>query len=136
MDLAIVLDGSGSVGNYNFAMTKRFLFNLMGQFHVSPRGTHFGLIVYSDSPKLYLKFEERQYQHPIPLKWKLLSMDFPDGQTRTDKALTLAAQSLFTPEGGDRSSFPNVLVVITYGNTAHGSRPYHEVLKPLKVRLS
>ena len=46
----------------------------------------------------------------------------------------MAGRDLYSDRGGDRSGVPNVLVVITDDNTDHGSEPYEDVLKPLKVQ--
>ena len=69
---------------------------------------------------------------PVHLKLRILALEFPDGDTRTDKALKMAGTELYKP-GKDRDQVPDVLVVITDGKTAQGSEPYKDVLKPLKV---
>lgn len=131
-DLGLVIDGSGSVGNYGFAQTKMFLLKLIDQFTVSAEKTHFGVIVYSNKPELIIPLSDAMNNHPMQLKVRLLWMEFPDGKTRTDKALEMAGTELYAP-GEDRNKIPNVLVVITDGNTGKGSEPYKKVLKPLKV---
>ena len=66
----------------------------------------------------------------------ILGLEFPDGDTQTVKALRMAGTELFSESGGDRKEATNVLVVITDDNTAQGSQPYKDVLKPLKVCLA
>ena len=131
-DLGLVIDGSGSVGNDGFADTKRFLLHMISQLPVSAEGTHYGIIVYSNDAKIIVRFSERWYHALLPLKLRVLGMEFPDGDTRTDKALKMAGTELYKA-GEDRDQVPNVLVVITDGKTAQGSEPYKRVLKPLKV---
>ena len=109
-----------------------FLLKLIDQFTVSADKTHFGIIVYSDNPKLITDFKNPMNYHPIQLKLRILSVDFPDGKTRTDKALKMAGTQLYGP-GKDREQVPNVLVVITDGSSEPGSEPYKKVLKRLKV---
>ena len=56
------------------------------------------------------------------------------GGTRTDRALELAGQDFFGwMETGDRPDVPNVLLVLTDGDTNEGSKPFPQVLPPLKV---
>ncbi|KAJ7370943.1 hypothetical protein OS493_028553 [Desmophyllum pertusum] len=98
---------------------------------VSAEGTHYGIIVYSNDAKIIVRFSERWYHALLSLKLRVLGMEFPDGDTRTDKALKMAGTELYKA-GEDRDQVPNVLVVITDGKTAQGSEPYKRVLKPLK----
>ena len=56
------------------------------------------------------------------------------GGTRTDRALELAAEDFFGWEdSGDRPDKPNVLIVLTDGNTNEGSKPFNQVIPPLDV---
>jgi len=56
------------------------------------------------------------------------------GGTRTDRALELAAEDFFGWEdSGDRPDKPNVLIVLTDGNTNEGSKPFSQVIPPLDV---
>ena len=131
-DLGIIIDGSGSVGNYGFAQTKMFLLQLINRFSVGADSTHFGVIIYGDLPELVTRFSDALYYNPIRLKLKILGLEFPDGETRTDKALKMAGTKLYAA-GQNRDQVPQVLVVIIDGNTEQGSESYEEVLKPLKV---
>ena len=131
-DLGIIIDGSGSVGNHEFAQTKMFLLRLINRFPVGADSTRFGIILYSDIPKLITRFSDVLYHNPIGLKLKLLGLEFPDGETRTDKALKMAGTELYAA-GQSRDEVPYVLVVFTDGATKQGSESYKEVVKPLKV---
>jgi len=56
------------------------------------------------------------------------------GGTRTDRALELAAEDFFGWEdSGDRPDKPNVLIVLTDGDTNEGSKPFSQVTPPLDV---
>ena len=131
-DLGIIIDGSGSVGNVEFAQSKMFLLQLINRFPVGADSTRFGVILYSDIPKLITRFSDVLYYIPIQLKLRLLGLEFPDGETRTDKALKMAGTELYAA-GQSRDQVPHVLVVFTDGDTKQGSESYDEVLKPLKV---
>ena len=59
------------------------------------------------------------------------------GGTRTDRALELAGKEFFGWENcGDRPDKPNVLLVLTDGNTNEGSKPFSQVMPPLNVSLN
>ena len=60
-------------------------------------------------------------------------MEYLAEETRTDKALIMAADELFTKYGGDRPDAGNVLLIITDGKASPKSKPYSKVLPPLKV---
>ena len=68
------------------------------------------------------------------IKGLLDKMEYLAEGTRTDKALRLADQLLFTKEGGNRPDAHDILIVVTDGKTnpIH-SEPYEKVLAPLKV---
>ena len=68
------------------------------------------------------------------LKNKIGNLPHIQGGTRTDRALELAGEDFFGwVESGDRPEKPNVLIVLTDGDTNEGSRPFPEVLPPLEV---
>jgi uncharacterized protein YegL len=133
LDVGIVLDGSGSVGQANFKKALDFLAKLVSHFNVSPRGTHVGMITYNGSPTMEFSLAEKNFHHLTSLKQRISSVGYTGGWTFTDKALSLAAQSLFISRGGDRHGVQNVLILLTDGMTSSTSIPYPEVLKPLQV---
>lgn len=133
LDIGIILDGSGSVGSSNFRKAKAFVEELIEHFAVSPQATHFGAITYSTYSKLEFDFADARYHKIVELKRRVMAIRYPGGWTRTDRALEMAAQKLFTVAGGDRKDKRNVLVVFTDGKTNRGSKSYMEVLRPLQV---
>ncbi|XP_031566626.1 uncharacterized protein LOC116301675 [Actinia tenebrosa] len=134
LDLGIILDGSGSVKQSNFQKALQFLSTLVSHLRVSPSGTHVGMITYNSIPTLEFTPAETHYHHLTPLKHRIGLVRYRGGWTFTDKALSLAGQSLFTTHGGDRRGVPNVLIVLTDGMTSSSSVPYPEVLKPLQAK--
>ena len=102
---------------------------------MSPEATHFGAITYSTYSKLEFDFADARYHKIVELKRRVMAIRYPGGWTRTDRALEMAAQKLFTVAGGDRKDKRNVLVVFTDGKTNRGSKSYMEVLRPLQVGI-
>ena len=116
LDIGIVLDKSKSVGINNLKIIIKFLGDLIKKFHPAPEVDHFGLITFHKHSSLAFNFANSKYynidallkriaKEPITLKL----------QTRTDKALKLARDQLFTEAGGDRPDKPNVMIVLTDG---------------------
>ena len=100
------------------------------KFEVSAEGTHVGLISFNDDAKLLFDFKDDRYHtedqlrkaiEEIPVKLEL--------QTRTDLALTLAKNKLFSVEGGDRPDVPNALVIFTDGKST--GKPRHKGFVPI-----
>ncbi|XP_078348187.1 uncharacterized protein LOC144633234 isoform X3 [Oculina patagonica] len=134
LDVGIILDGSGSVRKANFIKAKDFVQSLISHFSVSTKATHFGVITYSTDSRLEFDFANAKYHDIVELKKRVMEISFPGRWTRTDKALEMAANKLFTDAGGDRNDKPNILIVLTDGKTNRGSKPYPEVLQPLQER--
>ena len=105
----------------------------MSHFSVSTKATHFGVITYSTNSNLEFDLANAKYHDVVELKKRVMEIRYPGQWTRTDKALEMAAQKLFTSAGGDRNDKANILIVFTDGKTNRGSRPYPEVLQPLQV---
>lgn len=134
MDIGVVLDSSRSVGWENYETLKRSLAKLIDYFHVSKDGTHFGFLHYNQDAILDFDFANSASQNPQALKEKILEINYDPGRTRTDKAIKMANERLFTEEGGAREGVPKLLIVLTDGKTSDDSAPYTTVLAPLKVR--
>ena len=80
----------------------------------------------------FLRFKDPQSVGE--LQRKIAQLPHIRSGTRTDRALELAAEDFFGwQETGDRPDIPNVLLVLTDGNTNEGSKPLSQVLPPLKV---
>lgn len=136
MDVGIILDSSRTVGRYNFEILKRALAKFTDYFHVSKEGTHFGFIHYNENASLDFDFADSSLYNSGALKEKIMDIKYDPGLTRTDKALRLADERLFTDRGGVRKDVPKFLIVITDGKTSEGSLPYINFTAPLKVALS
>ena len=122
VDLAFVIDGSGSIeksGRGNFKRCLRFVSTLVASFSVSQKFTRVGVIVYSTRARLVLGFRKsRDAGRAISTIDKIR---YPGGGTRTGAALRLARGRLFARR---RSNRKRVLIVLTDGRSQDGvSRP-------------
>lgn len=135
MDIGIILDSSRTVGWNNFETLKRTLAKFTDYFHVSEEGTHFGFIHYKEDAMLDFDFADSSLYNPKALKEKILEIKYDPGLRRTDRAIEMANERLFTGRGGARKDVQKFLIVITNGKSSEGSSPYPSLLAPLKVIL-
>ena len=118
LDLAIIIDKSKSVGQGNLKRLKQNLVSFLHLFEVSAQGTHVGMISFNDNAELLFDFKDDRYHEEDQLKERIKEIPLKlELKTRTDLALTLAKEKLFTVEGGDRPNVPNVCVVFTDGKS-------------------
>ncbi|XP_078364486.1 von Willebrand factor A domain-containing protein 2-like [Oculina patagonica] len=134
MDIGVVMDRSGSVGEDNFEIAKQFVISLVQKLQISSHGTRIGIIAYNSRAQVAVKFADVAHQTPTAMTRLIKGIPYNWGLTRTDIAIELANSQLFSRAGGFRSDKPNVLIVITDGKTEYGSKPYKTVLAPLKAK--
>jgi len=118
LDIGIVLDKSRSINKENLERVIEFLANLVRKFNPAPDGDHFGLITFDKSARLVFDFSHSEYYNLDSLEKKIESEPTEKAKglgTRTDLALIMARDELFTQAGGDRQNSPNVMLVLTDG---------------------
>lgn len=135
MDVAFLLDRTKSLTIADFMLAKGFLGELVSALDISPEATHAAVILFAKEGKVLNTFREEKYYNREALVE--LIEKIPDKRfmpTRTDRAL-LAANDLFTEEGGDRGKAPNVVILFTDGKTNPRSQPFSEIVPILKVSV-
>jgi len=114
--VGIVLDKSKSVKNPNLRKVINFLGELIDKFHPAPDGDHFGFITFHYKANMVFNFANSQYHDKDALLAKIASEPIKlELETRTDLALEMARDKLFSQAGGDRPEKPNVMIVLTDG---------------------
>lgn len=106
MDIAFVIDSSGSIGRTNWEKMKRFLKALVSRLDVSPSATHIAAIAYSNNPEVVMRFNGVQGTNQV--NQLLDEMRYQRGFTYIDKALLLADRDLFQSSTGMRLNVPKV----------------------------
>ena len=106
VDIAFIIDSSGSIGKRNWERMKRFLKALVSKLDVSDSATHVAAIAYSNNPEVVLQF--RSYQGTDEVNLEFDRMPLQRGYTYTDKALELANNNLFQTANGMRPNVPKV----------------------------
>lgn len=132
MDIAFLLDSSGSITPTEFQEAKDFIELIANSFLKNKVGSRVGLIQYSIVPKINARFSDRLTSDQF--RSVLDQVSYKGGYTRLDRALLLAGEKLFSDEEAIRKDIPKVLVVITDGiNTdAPDFIPLDTVVAPLK----
>ena len=118
---------------------------LLDNLGVSPEGNHYGIVTFDSEAEVHNTFKDPQYHNKENLKSKLEDSvtPIPEGWgTRTDIAMHLAANKLFTPEGGDRPEAKNAMLILTDGKpkiTDTDTKPpipFSQIAETLEVSLA
>lgn len=91
--------------------------------------------MYHSKADLQFNLAKSEYHILSSLQPAIKALKYTGGGTRTDLALEMAANQIFSAAGGDREDAGNVLVVLTDGKTNSASKKYKDVLAPLQVSL-
>ena len=96
LDLAFLIDGSGSIEAYgrgNFRRCLNFVKRLVASFRISPRHTRVGVVLFSSRSSLVFNF--RRYRNKRSVWRAIDSIRYPRGGTRIGRALRFANFKLF-----------------------------------------
>ena len=96
LDLAFLIDGSGSIEHYgrgNFRRCLNFVKRVVSSFHVSPRRTRVGVVLFSS--RAWLVFNFRRFKNKHSALYAISRMRYPRGGTRIGRALRFARYKLF-----------------------------------------
>ena len=110
VDVAFIVDSSGSIGRRNWLRMLQFLKKMVKGFNVGPDKTHVAVVAYSTGAKVEFRFNrlngsavtEKGYYYLID------RIRFQRGYTFIDKALLLADGEIFTTAAGMRPELPQV----------------------------
>ena len=97
VDLAFVIDGSGSIEHYgkgNFKRCLRFVQRVVSQFKVHSGFTRVGIVLYSTRPKVMFRFN-RYYRRKRQLLSAINRIPYPRGWTKTGWAMRYSYKRLF-----------------------------------------
>ncbi|XP_066028698.1 coadhesin [Pocillopora verrucosa] len=130
LDVGVIVDSSNSISSVDYNRARDYLVRLAQRLEVSEAGTHMAILLYSWEAHLWHRFTNPQNINALTAKAR--SLPHIRGGTRTDRALELAAEEFFGwDNSGDRPDKPNVLLVLTDGDTNEGSKPFSQVTPPL-----
>ena len=127
MDVAILIDGSGSVKPNNFKRLKRFLIYLVKSFKIGYYNTRVALVQFSTNARVefYLK-SSRNLQQVINAIKRLQQMR---RRTYINRGLQKVRTRVFQRSTGDRAGVPNTLILLTDGKSRLYSQARGEALR-------
>ena len=110
VDLAFIVDSSGSISRRNWALMRKFLKEVVDEFDISPSGTHVAAVAYSTNPQVVFKFNTLQgaQLNVDEVNKKLDRMPHQRGFTYIDRALRLADEQVFNVKDGMRRDVTKV----------------------------
>lgn len=113
MDIGFLLDSSGSLTPSEFQQSKDFIALMANSFLKNKVGSRVGLIQFSIVPTINARLSDRlTYER---FRTVLDNVRYQGGYTRLDRALSLAAEKLFSDGGDTRKDIPKILVVLSDG---------------------
>ncbi|XP_048579526.1 collagen alpha-3(VI) chain [Nematostella vectensis] len=132
MDIAFLVDSSGSVGKANFELQKRFITDFVGNVY-RDGAVQAAVITYSDTAKVEIPLSSLD---EVSFPQRLGNITYKGYGTRMDLALGVASDQVFTVAAGSRPYLPRVLVLLTDGRQtrAPGYKPLKTAVRPLKKK--
>ena len=120
-DIVFVVDESGSIGSNNFAKMKSFISQLVGRMDIDSGNTRVGLVTFSSNVGAGFNLSDHNTVASVQLA--ISSLSYSGGFTNTAGALAYVRTVMLTSAAGDRSNVPNVVVVLTDGQSNSGLFP-------------
>ncbi|CAD6190362.1 unnamed protein product [Caenorhabditis auriculariae] len=130
VDVIVILDGSGSIGDETFKRQLDFAMHLAGRLNISDEGSHMAMIQFAETPKL--EFALGLYNHPTQLEWAIQRVEYLSGATNTGKALRFTLEKGLQ---GSRPDVPKVAVVITDGQSQDDVSEPAQLLRDANVMI-
>ncbi|XP_070582885.1 integrin alpha-M-like [Erythrolamprus reginae] len=127
-DIVFLIDGSGSIRNYQFDQMKTFISKVIERFQNT--NTQFGLSQYSGRYEEHFDFLLfKTTPNPDSLIKKVRQLH---GATHTATYIQKVVREMFLPEKGARSDASKILIVITDGEKSGDPLEYHDVIPEAK----
>ena len=134
MDVAFLIDSSGSISFRNFRKVKNFVVELASKFDISPGGSRAAVVVYSTRATTRIRFTDHSTYGSFANAVQRLRHE--RGYTRIDLALQKAYLDVFGPRGKPRFLVPKIAFVLTDGEQTRApkQKSLDEVSDLLKKR--
>ena len=113
LDVAFLLDSSGSIGRRNWKLVLDFVKDAVKAFGFSPSGSHFASISYSSYAVVDFRFNTLTGDklNAVELNKIVDRIKHQRGYTYIDRALLLADKEIFSERGGMRQAVRKVLLL-------------------------
>jgi hypothetical protein len=128
LDLALILDSSGSIRHSNpwdrsydnWDLATQFLSDLVQNLNVGLDHTRVALVKYSS--RSIIEFDLNDYQDLSAVQAAIRSTSYLGENTNTSGALLVTRDSIFNVDNGDRPNVNNVAVVMTDGASTYDAQ--------------
>ncbi|XP_069477662.1 collagen alpha-1(XIV) chain isoform X4 [Ambystoma mexicanum] len=132
-DIVILVDGSWSIGRFNFRLVRNFLESLVSAFNVGSDQTRIGLAQYSGDPRI--EWHLNAYNTKEAVVDAVRNLPYKGGNTLTGLALTYILENSFKPEAGLRPGLPKIGILITDGKSQDDVIPPAKSLRDSGIEL-
>lgn len=113
IDVAFLMDSSGSLGLTNYKRLKDTV-GIMGKyFGISPMGSHAAIVLYSDNHLISARLD--QFSTQAQFQAIVDRLRYLSQRSRMDASLTAAHSRIFTKAGNARNFLPKVAILFTDG---------------------
>ncbi|XP_047399237.1 integrin alpha-E isoform X1 [Sciurus carolinensis] len=113
-EIAIILDGSGSIDPPDFQRAKDFISNMMRNFYEKCFECSFALVQYGDV--IQTEFDLRDSQDVMASLARVQNVTQVGNVTKTASAMQHVLDNIFIPSHGSRKKASKVMVVLTDGD--------------------
>ncbi|KAF0871359.1 ITAE protein, partial [Crocuta crocuta] len=113
-EIAIILDGSGSIDPPDFQRAKDFISNMMRNFYERCFQCSFALVQYGEV--IQTEFDLRDSQDVMASLARVQNITQVGNVTKTASAIQHVLDNIFTPSYGSRKKASKVIVVLTDGD--------------------
>ncbi|PNJ25263.1 VIT isoform 2 [Pongo abelii] len=113
IDLSFLIDGSTSIGKRRFRIQKQLLAAVAQALDIGPAGPLMGVVQYGDSPATH--FNLKTHMNSRDLKTAIEKITQRGGLSNVGRAISFVTKNFFSKANGNRSSAPNVVVVMVDG---------------------
>ncbi|NP_001400426.1 collagen alpha-1(XIV) chain isoform 6 precursor [Homo sapiens] len=132
-DIVILVDGSWSIGRFNFRLVRHFLENLVTAFDVGSEKTRIGLAQYSGDPRI--EWHLNAFSTKDEVIEAVRNLPYKGGNTLTGLALNYIFENSFKPEAGSRTGVSKIGILITDGKSQDDIIPPSRNLRESGVEL-
>ncbi|XP_063569794.1 vitrin isoform X2 [Pongo abelii] len=113
IDLSFLIDGSTSIGKRRFRIQKQLLAAVAQALDIGPAGPLMGVVQYGDNPATH--FNLKTHMNSRDLKTAIEKITQRGGLSNVGRAISFVTKNFFSKANGNRSSAPNVVVVMVDG---------------------
>lgn len=132
IDVVILLDSSGKVGQDDYNRAKKWIKNVIKSFDIGEYTTNFGLTQFTAKP--HDEFTLKDKLSKPDMMAKIDDMVYTQGKTMTGKALRHVAEKLFAPDAS-KPGTPKVLILLTDGTADDKINVGVRLLKEMSVNI-